>query len=484
MKKFLFHFAAVAVVATTLLATSCTKDEGNIYRLKIHQYTSADKTSLGDGGVTLWSTGDEVYVNGTTTVQISDNVSDYVTSIEESLPIDGRLYCFYAGNATMTGFDATTKTFTYTMPDRFGYDPNKLKAPMVGANDGNVVDFENICTMLKLEFPTVMPTTIEITSASTAISGEFSVSYGANGWEVHGPATVTEANRKIVVTNSTTDLGTAIYVPLPAGSHKLTIKGKYFTKAMNDEHQLAMNTIYPITCAHAFSVSQDKQVYFAPGNLLRKNIGSDRNPNLIVCFTDGQNTMYQANGSSAETGMNYTHDLWFPSSSTLSTSFPKIPEDLTTLTINGKNDWQILTQAEWTYVINTRDRTKRFLGTANRIPGLFILPDDFQNTTGISLPVEAYTANTSSTNFNSISLSSNDWSKLEALGVVFLPAAKFVSYTYGNHNLGSLTGGYYGSTSSNGLAFYKPNNNNTHTINTNYSLSAMAVSYRLVRNAN
>lgn len=481
MKKFLFHFAAVAVVATTLLTTSCTKDEGNIYRLKIHQYTSADKTSLGDGGVTLWSTGDKVYVNGIDSVQIGVNEADYETFIDENLPIDGRLYCFYAGNATMAGFDASTKTFTYTMPDRFGYDPNKLKAPMVGANDGNVVDFENICTMLKLEFPTVMPTTIEITSASTAISGEFSVSYGANGWEVHGPATVTEANRKIVVTNSTTDLGTAIYVPLPAGNHKLTIKGKYFTKAMNDEHQLAMNTIYPITCAHAFTInSNGGKVYFAPGNLLQKTV----NRAQIVCFTDGQTTMYQAN--SLQSGSEQNHDLWFPSNTTVSSSFPQIPQEMTTLAINGKNDWKILTQPEWNYVINTRGRTKRFMGTAENKKGLFILPDDFQNTTDLTLPVETNNSNTSSTNFSSISLNSNQWQQLEALGVVFLPAANYIEGR--NTSLGSTVGGYYGSSESpynNGLAFYKHNNNSTYFINTNnmHGLT-WAVSYRLVRNAN
>lgn len=485
MKKKLFGMAALALMASSALMVGCTKEDGNVFRLKIQQYGNAGKTIIGENGVTQWVNNDPLYVNGaseTDVVNVQVTGENYTAHVESD-PINGKYYFFYPGNCTVTGFDGTNKSFTYTMPNRITYNANALNAPMAGASNGQDVNFANICTMLKLEFPVVMPQTVEITSESTAICGEFTTTYGANGWEVQSPE-ATADNKTITITNSTTTLGTAIYVPLPAGNHKLTIKGKYFTKAMTAGQQLVMNTIYPITCAHAFSVSENKKVYFAPGNLLQKYVGGQ----YVVCFTDGQNVVYQANN--LQTGAYANYDLWLPSTYTATTSFPQIPADLTTLTINGKNDWQILTPDEWTYVINGRgstSRTKRFLGKVNNISGLFILPDDFQNNTGTSLPEEELTGNTNltSTSFGSINMNTNIWGKFESLGVVFLPAAKYVNCTSSPTSTTQQIGSYGSTTNNYGLQFYKHINNNNHSIIPNNMTNAnYAVSYRLVRIAN
>lgn len=488
MKKFLFHFAAVAVVATTLLTTSCTKDEGNIYRLKIHQYTSADKTSLGDGGVTLWSDGDEVYVNGTTTVQISGNVSDYETSIDERLPIDGRLYCFYAGNATMAGFDASTKTFTYTMPSSVNYDGTKLNAPMVGANDGNDVDFENICTMLKLEFPVGITSTgnrtaqIVITSVNSALSGEFTATYGANGWTVIGPE-ITDANNTIIIGIARNTTVYEVYVPLPAGNHKLTISGQYFTKSMNEPQDLLESYIYPITCAHAFSVGDQQKVYFAQGNLIRTDP-------TTFSFASSQSFTSQYQRSSFETGNNFTHDMFFPHDAN---HIPSVPESFN---INNKNDWRVLSTEEWVYLLNRNDRAKRSLAKVgvgdNYIEGMIILPDVFPTTDELNYTWTTETTTTgtgTSTKYTTLTIDRTDWEKMEARGAVFLPVTGYVSYA-ANTNNRTLSknyhdGNYGTSTSGKNLRFYKATNNTNHFINwNNVSGNTLASAYRLVRNAN
>lgn len=527
MKKLLFHFAAVAVVATTLLTTSCTKDEGNIYRLKIHQYTSADKTSLGDGGVTLWSNGDEVYVNGTTTVQISGNGQDYVTSIEESLPIDGRLYCFYAGNATMADFDATTKTFTYTMPSSITYDGTKLNAPMVGANDGNDVDFENICTMLKLEFLKI-PTSITITSENTAISGAgFTASYNGSSWTVSAPA-ATDGNKTITISNN--NYMPYVYVPLPAGNHKLTITATNVdTKEMSSSVEMVKNTIYPIHFAHPFSVSADKKVYFSPGNLQYHSswrfalnqwdfIGSGNiattgpyptiNSNdwidLFYWASSGANLLGSQSSSSISPTNSYPNEASWPIKNTGNT-----PQNISGTQLdwgyrnpisNGGNKsgmWFTLTKEEWTYLVGRDGKC----GMANLhigntyYKGLVILPDDFN--VPESLSFNPSMASTSANDYSNNLYEESDWQKMEKNGAVFLPGAGYRLWTKQsnrdipsyNFNTANANGYYwtsifYNTTSSYALHFGNFSSGIGSVRTSNTSISYHGCSVRLVRNAN
>lgn len=527
MKKLLFHFAAVAVVATTLLTTSCTKDEGNIYRLKIHQYTSADKTSLGDGGVTLWSNGDEVYVNGTTTMQISGNVADYETSIDESLPIDGRLYCFYAGNATMAGFDATTKTFTYTMPSSINYDGTKLNAPMVGANDGNDVDFENICTMLKLEFLKI-PTSITITSENTAISGAgFTASYNGSSWIVTAPA-ATDDNKTITISND--NYMPYVYVPLPAGNHKLTITATNVdTKEMTSSVVMVKNTIYPIHFAHPFSVSATKKVYFSPGNLQYHNswrfalnqwdfVGSG---NIItvggfpaINTTGWIDLFYWASSGAyllgTQTRASITPTYQYPNSATWPIkNTGNIPQDISGTQFdwgyrnpisNGGNKsgmWFTLTKDEWTYLVGRDGKC----GMANLhigntyYKGLVILPDDFN--VPESLSFNPSLASTSDNDYLNNEYEESDWQRMEKNGAVFLPAAGTRTWTTQSGKdipryifNASAPYGYYwtttfiSTTSSYSMHFGNYSSGIGSVRTGNSSISYHGCSVRLVRNAN
>lgn len=83
--------------------------------------------------------------------------------------------------------------------------------------------------------------------------------------------------------------------------------------------------------------------------------------------------------------------------------------------------WDVLTGAEWTYLLVTRDgegTSKNNLATVNGQKGLIILPDGWSQpdgTTYAATPV-AYTTNTYST---------EQWTKMANAGAVFLPCAGY-----------------------------------------------------------
>lgn len=279
MKK-LFSIASLALLAASMLMTGCKKDnDGNIFHLQIQQYQGQNKTTLGDNGATLWVNGDEVYVNGAEDANIATvSVSSTGATAEVTgAPVNGKYYFFYPGNATVTRFDASAKSFTYTMPSQFTFDANALKAPMAGVSNGQEVTFANLCTMLKLEF-FIIPQKVVITAAENdPLCGSFTAAYGADGW------TVSTSSTSNTITILNPNQSPYIYVPLPAGNHQLAITAykettdanALVTRSMNGSQTMAMSTLYDIPMnAHPFTVANGKQVYFSPGNLQYKNTGS------------------------------------------------------------------------------------------------------------------------------------------------------------------------------------------------------------------
>ena len=106
---------------------------------------------------------------------------------------------------------------------------------------------------------------------------------------------------------------------------------------------------------------------------------------------------------------------------------------------NTPNQWRTLTSGEWAYLCNTRANAAelRSQATVNGVHGYIFLPDDFV------LP-EGFTFYANSNDWSANIYSALGWSKLEAAGAVFLPAA---GYRYGTDvdDVGSI-GNYWSST--------------------------------------
>ncbi len=85
---------------------------------------------------------------------------------------------------------------------------------------------------------------------------------------------------------------------------------------------------------------------------------------------------------------------------------------------NAAGMWRTLTSSEWDYVITNRTDARYLRGTAtvNGVNGLILLPDNWTLPTGVTFTYGegGWSQNT---------YSASDWSKMEANGAVFLPAA-------------------------------------------------------------
>ena len=107
-----------------------------------------------------------------------------------------------------------------------------------------------------------------------------------------------------------------------------------------------------------------------------------------------------------------------------------------TQTTDAPGTWRTLTNAEWSYLINTRSTTSgiRYAkATVNGVPGLIIVPDDWSTST-----YALNSTNTTGAAYTTNVITSAQWATLENAGCAFLPAA--------GHRFGTsvYVVGYYG----------------------------------------
>ena len=106
---------------------------------------------------------------------------------------------------------------------------------------------------------------------------------------------------------------------------------------------------------------------------------------------------------------------------------------------NKANQWRTLTYDEWSYLFNTRTNASTLRGqaTVNGVTGYVFLADGFVLPTGLS-----FIANPNDWTTNNYTAA--EWSQMETVGAVFLPAA---GYRYGTEvsDVGS-SGSYWSSS--------------------------------------
>ncbi|MBO4580967.1 MAG: hypothetical protein J5701_01595 [Bacteroidales bacterium] len=92
-----------------------------------------------------------------------------------------------------------------------------------------------------------------------------------------------------------------------------------------------------------------------------------------------------------------------------------------TQTTDAPGTWRTLTKEEWIYLLETRDTPSgvRFAkSTVNGVPGLLIVPDNWNTSAFLLFNTNIYTAV-----YASNIITSDEWMKLDSAGCVFLPAA-------------------------------------------------------------
>ncbi|MBP5723626.1 MAG: hypothetical protein J6X18_08660 [Bacteroidales bacterium] len=186
----------------------------------------------------------------------------------------------------------------------------------------------------------------------------------------------------------------------------------------------------------AFSISANEQIYFSQGNLQYQAstgtwrfaehqydmIGSD-NSNISSSYSGwidlfGWGTSGYNGKNPYMTSTNYYSDYGDGYNDIAGTSYDWGVYNKISNGGNSAGMWRTLTYSEWNYVISNRTDARFLRGTAtvNGVNGLILLPDNWTLPTGVTFTYGegGWSQNT---------YSASEWSKMEANGAVFLPAA-------------------------------------------------------------
>ncbi|MCR5050912.1 MAG: hypothetical protein K6A36_07500 [Paludibacteraceae bacterium] len=215
-----------------------------------------------------------------------------------------------------------------------------------------------------------------------------------------------------------------------------------------------------------FSVNEDgKQIQFSQGNL------QYHCTNHVWQFAEHQ---YDIIDSVSNSSISDTYNGWVdlfgwgtgddPTSRQRKNSFTDWGINAISNGGNLPNTWRTLTSDEWNYLLVERtDAAVLFtLGTVNNVPGLILLPDNWEEPDGVALTISneeglAYVPNyatyrdmdETNDHYTDNILTTTEWAAVEAAGAVFLPTNPY--RVENNTQAGSFddyrtAGGYWTST--------------------------------------
>ena len=203
-----------------------------------------------------------------------------------------------------------------------------------------------------------------------------------------------------------------------------------------------------------FSVSATKKVTFSPGNLQYHPANDEWR------FAESQlDYIGYANSNCSPTYNGWLDLFGWSTSSTyfgVSTSTDWENDYLGSFVDWGTNQigsdapntWRTLTDNEWDYLRYSRTNANNLLGVAqvNGVNGLIFLPDNWVCPSGVTFK-SGFHNNYGEDYYAEYQIfTAEQWSKLEAAGAVFLPAA---GYSYGTYVIDVQRLGYYWSASEN-----------------------------------
>ena len=205
--------------------------------------------------------------------------------------------------------------------------------------------------------------------------------------------------------------------------------------------------------AKPFSVSATKTVTFSPGNLQYHPANNEWR------FAPNQTDYIGEANANISATYNGWIDLFGWGTGNNPTNASTDYNDYQTFVDWGVNQigsyapntWRTLTYEEWKYIINERSNASNLIGVAqvNGVNGLILLPDAWQCPNGVTFKSGFHSSYGEEYYATYQSFSVSEWSKLEASGAVFLPAAGSAQY-YGDY---WSTTEYYSGTAY-GLYFY------------------------------
>ena len=346
---------------------------------------------------------------------------------------------------------------------------------------------EAVNIVLSAPTPQFTVTTAEptdITTTSAVVGGTVTVPEGSHVF-LRGVCWGTEPNPDIDGNHTSEETGIGSFTSTLEGLSPMTI---YYVRAyaVSDFGLAYGNELIFIATDSAptgavngkFTINDGgNQVYFSQGNL--QYIGSASTPywkfaeNQWDCL--GTNTGQNSSGQTIDRDLfgwgtsgwncgNTCYHPWDTYNSTGSSYGPAGANNLTGTYANSDwgvynsisnggnqpNQWRTLSKDEWGYVFDTRTTNSgiRFAkAKVNDVNGVILLPDDWN-----SIYYSLSDTNTKDASYTSNIFTASEWSILEMLGAVFLPAT---GYRFGTSvNSVGNNGYYWSSTFVNGTYAY------------------------------
>lgn len=487
--------AAVAMLCSLAMTTACTKDDADNFpegSLEIFAEGSGSGTKTTVNGTSVkWVVGDKVWINGATgTVTqgygnhwyaAKDGGGSFVTSTEFN--------SFYPATiATATGAgNLTDASATVVFPSHYGSsfdgDNQVLSLPMAARSEANAtgVKFKHLSAGINVNVKNTFTNdtvlyldSVSVTSGSVNLCGQASVSLstsavptvsatgtGANTVTVYFSTPVALAVNaskcvQVPVIPSSSDLGEVtirVYThlaPVAYGSMEVFTfeKSKTSFGALGRNEVKSSPAIAIVrggddvsrSVKGAFSVSPTARVSFSQGNL--------QYVNSTWQFAAHQ---YDYLGSSQSDG---NRDLFGWGTGNAPNQTSATDADYGTFNDWGNHitgSWRTLSSVEMNYLLNTRSNTTFNLpnstsnirytkATVNDKNGLILFPDNYVHPTGVTITgTPAY--NTTDAHYSTFTVSSSDWTLMQAAGAVFLPAAGYRNGTSAPSEVASH--GYY-----------------------------------------
>ena len=303
--------------------------------------------------------------------------------------------------------------------------------------------------------PTVVTSTVtQITETSAVVGGNVTSDGGASVTE---RGVVYSTNPNPVITNLSNTIrpcgsGTGEFTYTITGLQPATI---YYVRAYarNDQgtayaEEMSFTTQTQIQkpTTPYFSVSETKNVTFSSGNLQyhpannkwrfaenQTDYIGDANSNCSSTY-NGWLDLFGYSTSSTNFGVSASKDEDY-SGSFVDWGTNQIGTD-------APNTWRTLTYNEWDYVVFDRPNASSLRGVAqvNGVNGLILLPDNWTCPSGITFKSGFHSSSGVDYYAAYQTFTAEQWSKLEAAGAVFLPAAG----GHGGSNVGGVqSSGYY-----------------------------------------
>ena len=507
MKKIICSVALIAAVCS-VLCVSCKKDSDLVtLKCHVENAGVFGKGYIDDNDYPrFFNEGEQVNVNGNSysIVPATNWAFDIINVPAPEGNQEVTYYAVYPYSITTAVCNSTNVDVNLPFTQTYRLDGSNqiVDLPMGAvASNRNNVQFYNLCSVLELTITNntgaafaVSSIEVKLEGAGLAGKGIASLAGGSSKIEIPAVNPTTNVDNTRIVVDLPTPIQVAdnsssapIKVVLPPFANKqLSIKvrtdnGAKSVVKRNASFTLERNTIYPLNyvigqlqektdneLSGYFSVSPTDKVVFSKGNL--QAYRASASASWSWKFADRQYDFYGVtNLMSTYTPSEVKRDLFLFSSDNQYSQFGlnrTIPDDefgsqFVDWGINhidgdpaGETPWFTLSASQWAYLIGPQNEsptsecrpnaanlrakaciqaTEHADGQTNYVYGFLLFPDNWTTPYGITIDLSG---------MNNISL--NEWSRLEAAGAMFLPAAGFCDTWYSVTNTYKV--GYYWSS--------------------------------------